>query len=585
MALNYPARFAVATTASLGATVFAMAIPRLLGGSIDRAHSLLSAGPEQADGALRALTWTGLLLVAASSLRGVLQMVAGYQSEHIGQSVGRDLRLAFFDKLQRLSFAFHDRIHSGDLIARGMLDLEGVRGFIESGLQRLLTLVLLVGAGAVLMMLQDPLLACLALSFVPVAGWRAGRMGYRLRKAWTVLQERLAVLSRVMDENLQGARLVRAFAAKEHELGKFDAAADSALAVANDRIVIRSGAMSTVTASYFLAMALVLWIGGHRVQAGQLSIGQLTEFLTFMTLLQLPVRQIGMIVSTGARAVSSGRRLFEILDLPPAIADRPDAKPLAVTGAALRFDAVRFAYGREMPAALDEISFDVARGQVLGITGVSGSGKSTLAQLIPRFYDVTGGAITIDGQDVRAVTLESLRSAVGLVAQDVFLFDDSVASNVAYAAPDTAAPALTDAAEIAQIHDHVASLPAGYATRIGERGARLSGGQRQRLSIARGLLPEPAILIFDDVTSAVDAGTEERIRAGLRRRAATHAVIIMSHRIGSLITADEILVLDGGRIVERGTHCQLLARGGTYAALYRAQTHGETLPAPGRHVA
>jgi ATP-binding cassette, subfamily B, multidrug efflux pump len=584
MAARYPARLALATASSLGATCFAIAIPRLLGVAIDRAHSLLAAGPQRQDDALTALTATGLLLVGVSLIRGLLQGLAGFQSEHIGQSVGRDLRLAFFEKLQRLGFGFHDRIHSGDLITRGMLDLEGVRGFIENGLQRLLTLVLLVVVGAVLMALQDPLLAALALSFVPVAGWSAGRMGYRLRLAWTALQERLGVLSRIMEENLQGSRLVRAFAAGPHELAKFDVAGDAALEIANRRIVTRSRGMAAINASYFLAMALVLWVGGQRVQAGVLTIGQLTEFLTFMTLLQLPVRQVGMIVNSSARAVSSGRRLFEILDLRPVIADTPGAEALSVTDAALRFDQVRFAYRPDGPDVLDEISFEVRRGRVLAITGASGSGKSSLAQLIPRFYDVTGGAVTIDGQDIRDVTLDSVRGAVGLVQQDVFLFDDSVRSNLAYAAPQTEEPGLLEAAAVAQIDDHVAALPGGYETRVGERGVRLSGGQRQRLAIARGLVPAPAILIFDDAASAVDAATDERIRAGLRRRAASHAVIIISHRIAALIEADEILVLDDGRIVERGTHRQLFEQGGRYAALYRAQARGGERPAR-RHVA
>ena len=582
LALRYRGRFILATLTSLGATIFNIAIPRLLGVAVDRADALLRQGPVQAEAALQALTLSGGLLIGAAALRGLLQMVSGFQSEYIGQSVGRDLRLAFFEKLQRIGFDYHDKVHSGDLITRGMLDLEGVRGFIENGLQRLLTLTLLVVVGAVLMGLQDPTLALLTLSFVPVVGWRAARMGLRLRRAWTRLQERLSVLSRVMEESLQGARVVRAFAAGGFELTKFDAAADEALALSNERIRIRSGSMAGIYSGYLLAMVLVLWVGGHRVLAGTLTIGQLTGFLTFMTLLQLPVRQIGMIVNSSARAVSSGRRLFEVLDLIPTIRNVAGAKPLALTEGVLRFESVGFAYGENAPLVLDDISFRLERGRVLGIVGASGAGKTSVARLIPRFYDVTAGRITLDGQDIREVTLDSLRHAVSLVQQDVFLFDDSVESNVAYADPEAEEPVLFEATALAHMHDHVASLPLGYRTRVGERGVALSGGQRQRLSIARGMVPDPAIVIFDDATSAVDAATEHRVRAALRRATSRQATIIISHRIGSLMHADEILVLDEGRIVERGNHTQLIAAAGRYATLYQAQSRAEPLPQPER---
>jgi ATP-binding cassette subfamily B protein len=361
---------------------------------------------------------------------------------------------------------------------------------------------------------------------------------------------------------------------------KFDAAGDRALELSNDRIVIRSSAMAVITLGYYLAIALVLWVGGHRVLDGRLTIGQLTEFLTLMTLLQQPVRQIGMIMNSSARAVSSGRRLFEILDLEPTIRDKEGALPLIPGKRALRFESVSFAYDPQAQASptLDDISFSVGPGETLGIVGPSGAGKSTLALLIPRFYDVTGGRITLDGQDIRDVTLDSLRNAVGLIQQDVFLFDDSIDRNIAYADPEAEQPTLIDAAITAQIHDYTATLPLGYDTRIGERGVSLSGGQRQRLSIARGMVPDPAVLVFDDATSAVDAATEHQVRAALRAATSAQATIIISHRLGSLMHADEIIVLDQGRIVERGTHGSLVARDGYYAALYRSQSHGPSLP-------
>jgi ATP-binding cassette, subfamily B, multidrug efflux pump len=571
-AIRYRWRFAVAAGSSLAATLFNLAIPRLLGWSVDQSLALLQHADGAApDAVLTRLAYIGALLVAVSAARGFAQMVAGYQSQFIAQGVGRDLRLQFFEKLQRLGFSFHDRIHSGDLITRGMLDLEGVRGFIESALQAVVSLTLLVVIGTIMLVLQNPFMALLAMSFVPFAAWRAGRMGLLLRLAWTRLQEKMSVLTRVMEENLQGMRVVRAFAAKHFEISKFDEAGDEALRLSNRRIFIRSASMVFINSSYFLAMGLVVWVGGREVQAHRFTIGELTEFLTLMTILQQPVRQMGMIMNASARAVSSGKRLFEILDMVPNIRDTAGAQPLQLKEGVLRFENVSFAFDGATNV-LEDISFTVRPGKTLGIVGPSGAGKSTLAQLIPRFYDVSAGRITIDGQDVREVTLDSLRNAVGLVQQDVFLFDDGIDDNIAYADPEAEIHELIDAARTAQIHDFAASLPAAYATRIGERGMGLSGGQRQRLSIARGMVPDPAVVVFDDATSAVDAATEHQLRHALRAATGKQSTIIISHRLGSLLHADEIIVLAAGRIIERGTHERLITAGGYYAALYRAQS-------------
>jgi len=566
-----PWQVVTALLATLIAATLQLVIPRLLGQAVDQTQALLAgAGRDAAEAAL----WTtAALVLGVSILRGVFATLQNYYSEAVGHHSGYRLRLQFYDKIQHLSFGFHDSVHSGDLITLGLLDIEGARMFFSTGLIRFVLLVILIGIGGYGLIVIDPLLGLLALSFVPYVGWESSVSQLKLRGTWLDLQKRLDILSRVMEENLAGIRVVRAFSAQAHEVVKFRHASVSALQLAHQRVDIRVRSTSLMTLSFFVSMGLVLLVGGFKVQSGQISVGTLAAFLTFMTILQMPVRQLGMLVNSIARTSTCGARLFALLDLTPAVDDRPGAPALHLTDGRLAFEDVHFAY----PSAPDKpvlhgISFSVAKGETIGLVGPQGSGKTTIAQLIPRYYDVTGGRITIDGQDIRALSLQSLRSHVAVVSQDVFMFTTTMENNIAYGDPWAAVPRIEGASGKAQLHGYIDGLPDRYRTVVGERGASLSGGQRQRMSIARSLMLSPAVLVFDDSTAAIDARTEDSIFAAIRAQAADRATILVAHRLNTLMRADRILFLDQGRIVEQGSHAQLLAAGGRYARLHDLQT-------------
>lgn len=563
----WQASFAIGAT--IVASVLQLMIPRLLGHAVDQAQGVLTVAGE---GAQQALIWSAVTLLTVSVARGIFTLIQNYYSESVGHHVGYELRLAFYDKVQRLSYSYHDKVHSGDLITVGLLDLDGVRMFFSTGMVRVVLLAVLIGVGAYMLLSTDFVLGLIALSFVPVVAWRSSVAQLTLRATWLVLQERLAAMTRVMEENLGGIRVVRAFSAQKFELGKFDVTSKAALELAHERVGIRVRNTSAMTFSFFAAMGLVLWVGGNKVIAGEMTVGTLSSFLSFMTILQMPVRQLGLMVNSFARASTCGDRLFAFLDEKPAIDDRAGATELKITKGTLRFEDVHFTYPGASHPTLNGVSFEAHAGQTIGIVGAPGSGKSTIAHLIPRFYDVTSGKVTLDGQNVSDVTLQSLRRAVAVVQQDSFLFTTTIENNIAYGDPWAKDTKIEKAAESAQLHNYIMGLPSEYDTVVGERGVSLSGGQRQRLSIARSLVLKPAVMVFDDSTAAIDAGTEHRIRSAIRRYAKDRVTIIISHRLSSLMHADMILFLDDGRILERGSHEELLAKGGRYTALYDLQT-------------
>ncbi len=575
MAFRNRWRMALGIVAALAAGFFQLFVPQFLGRAVDEAQGLLGTGISR-DLAGEALMTTAMLLIATSVLRGLFAMVQNYQGESVGQIIGYDLRMAYYRQLQVLSLSWHDRVHSGELMTRGILDIEGVRLWVDTGILRCVFLSTLIVGGAILLVRIDPVLGLLALGFVPVIAVMASGARLKLRDAWLALQEELSQLTKVIEENLGGIRVVRAFASTAYELMRYDTIAARALALSHRRIALFVRSSTRMTFIFLAAMGLVLWVGGEKAMAGEITLGELAECLAFMAILQMPVRQIGWMINSVARASTCGGRLFNVLDLEPSVADQPGAAPLEVRDGILKFESVDFAYPASVRdrRTLSGIDFEVGPGRTLGIVGPPGSGKSTIGQLAGRYYDVTSGRITIDGADIRSLTLASLRRHVSIVPQQPFLFTAGIDHNVAYGDPWAGRAAIEHSAAAAQLHNYIRKLPTGYATLVGERGVSLSGGQRQRLSIARGVLPESAVIVFDDSTAAVDAATEQRIHQALQDLTRERAVIIIAHRLRSLLHADEIIFLEEGRIVERGRHEDLLALGGRYRALWDLQARG-----------
>ncbi len=567
MAFRYPVRAWSALIATVAAVLMQLSIPVILGRAVDQTLAVAAAMAEP-----ETLYPIALLLFIASIARGLFTLIQNYTAESVGHALARDIRNAVYGKIQSLPFSFHDRTHSGDLITVGMLDLEGVRMFFSTALVRTVLLGLLIGLGAALLLSTNLTLGLLALSFVPFAGWRSTVMRLALRRTWLILQERLGVLSQVMEENLAGIRVVRAFASSEYEMEKFEVASKSALELSHERIETRVKNTSAMTLAFFVSMGLVLYFGGRQVASGEITLGTLATFLTFMTILQMPVRQLGMMVNGYARASTCGARLFALIDHEAEIENAPGAQDLKITNGTLKLENVSFGYeGNTDRRAVSGISFEAHKGETVGIVGPPGSGKTTLMHLIPRFYDPTQGSISIDGQDIRDATLSSVRKAVAVVQQDSFLFTTSIENNIAYAHPFTETREIRGVAESAQLHDYILGLPGKYGTIVGERGVSLSGGQRQRLSIARTLMMKPTVLIFDDSTAAIDAGTENRIRTALKDYAKDCVTLIVAHRLASLMHADRILFLEEGRIIEQGSHEELLKLGGRYSDLHELQ--------------
>jgi ATP-binding cassette subfamily B protein len=536
--------------AAMGMTVL---IPWLIGEAVNAVK----------DGNKPDLLPLALAIVGAGILRLGLTVVRRVVAGKVSLAVEFDLRQQFYEHLQRLDLGFFDGQQTGQLMSRATVDLQSIRFFLGYGLifitQNLLTITL----AAVVMIAINPLLALVALIPAPFVILTATKYSQISRPAQQEVQQRIAELTAEAEENVSGIRIVKAFAREEHQLHRFQ------------RVVARVFDQSIYTTrvqAFFspligllpqIGIALVLLVGGREVINGSLSLGAFVAFYTYVAMLAGPMRSLGMALGMAQRAVASGNRMFEILDREPAIQSPPGAPALPAGGGAVDLRGVTLRYNGGSPS-LTDVDLSVEAGKTVALVGPSGSGKTSLVGLIARLYDPSEGTVLVDGADVRDVDVESLRSQIAFVADDSFLFTASVAENIAYAHQDASLEQIEAAARRAQADAFIRELPDGYETRVGERGLTLSGGQRQRVAIARALLADPRILILDDATSSVDATTEAAIKAGLREAMAGRTTFIIAHRLSTVSLADEIVVMDSGTIVDRGTHEELLAGCGFY---------------------
>lgn len=519
----------------------------------------------------RAITRDALLLVAAAVAGGSASFAQGYWSARASHGAAYDMRNAIFDKLQRLSVAYHDRAQTGQLITRVTSDVDQVREFVGGGLVQAVSALLLLAGAVVFLVALDTLLAGVAFVVIPATVLVLAVFVRRLGPMFREFQSRLASLNTVMQENVVGARVVRAFAREPFEIARFDAVnralLDQGLAVR--RTV--ANAFPLLFSVGTIGAGLVTWAGSVRIVFGELTVGELVAFTSYLFLLLQPLFIIGFGAQAIARASASAERLFEVIDAPEEVTERDDAVTLGRIEGRITLVDVHFRYPGSESETLCGIDLDIPPNTIVALVGPTGSGKSTLVSLIPRFYDPTAGAVLIDGVDVRDVTLSSLRAQIGFVMQDSMLFSGTVRDNIAYGRPDASEDEVVRAARAAQADEFIRQLPDGYLTRVGERGVKLSGGQRQRIAIARALLVDPRILIMDDSTSSVDSETEAAIRDNLEELLDGRTALIVTQRLETAKRADLVVVLERGRVVDRGTHDELLERSCAYAEIAASQ--------------
>jgi ATP-binding cassette, subfamily B, multidrug efflux pump len=541
-----------------------LATPLLMGRAIDE-----GIGPRRLGVIFVVVGW----LVGLALARALFTFLQGYLAERASQGVAFDLRDALFERIERLSFSYYDRVQTGQLVTRLTSDVEQIRTFAGSGVVQLANAVVMLIGTTVLLLYLDWQLALVALAIVPIIAVLLVRFVGRIRPLFREVQQTLGRLNTVLQEDLLGVRVIRAFAREDYETARYTSVNEELLKKNLTTVRVFSNNFPFVFLFANVGTLAIIWFGGWQVIGGRLSIGDLVAFNTLLGFMLFPILTIGFLSASFSRAGASSQRVFDVLDAPLDVKDAPDASILLPLSCRVDFDDVSFRYPGSARDILAGVSFTARPGQTVAVLGTTGSGKSTLVNLIPRFYDVTGGAVRLDGNDVREVTLSSLRSQIGIVLQETRLFSGTVRDNVAFGKPEATDEEIVAAAEAAQAAEFVKELSNGYDTVIGERGIGLSGGQRQRIAIARALLIDPRLLILDDSTSAVDAETEAAIQETLDRlmREKHRTVFVIAQRVSTVRDADLILVLDEGSIAASGTHEDLLRESELYNEILGSQ--------------
>jgi ATP-binding cassette subfamily B multidrug efflux pump len=521
--------------------------------------------------ATQALLVAGALILVFAAARGLFSFGQSFLGERLSQSVAFDFRNELFAKIQRLSFSYHDRNQTGQLMIRATDDVEKLRMFLGQGLlMSVQALILLTGAIVILVTLNARL-AMVVLPILPAALLLFIVMGNLARPMFTRVQRKLSAMNAILQENVAGIKVVKAFHREREQEGRFRLAADDFLAQILKVMSLMTFLMPLIFLIANVGQAVVLYSGGTQIINGTLTLGEWQTFSLYLAFVFIPVGQLGFIITQMSQASASGTRIFEILDASSDVVDLPQAVPLAKIAGRVEFETVSFRYFAGGKPVLDKVSFVAEPGQQIALLGRTGSGKSTIINLIPRFYDPTEGRILIDGQDIRQVTLESLRQQIGIVLQESTLFSGTIHENIAFGRPEASRAQVEGAAKAAAAHEFILEFPQGYDTPVGERGTTLSGGQRQRIAIARALLMDPRVLILDDSTSSVDLQTEWRIQQALDELMKGRTSFVIAQRISTVLNADQILVMDDGAVMARGKHEDLLESNEIYADIYSSQ--------------
>ena len=513
-------------------------------------------------------------IIVVFFFRGIFYYGQSYLVSFVGQRVVIDIREALFEKFQRMPLAYFDRHQTGEIMSYVTNDVQALQNALVDKLIELVTESSVLVGSIVLMFYLDWKLTLITLITVPLVGQAMNIFGKKLKKSGIVIQERLADINSLLQESISAVRVVKSFVRERYEIERFHRQNELNFQAEMKNVQLTSLLTPTVEFLAAITVTFILWIGGYEVVQGDLTAGALVAFLTYAVNLANPVKRISRIYGTVQRAMAAADRVFDVIDMEETIHDKEGAVPLPEIEGRVAVKDVSFSYKEGAPA-LSHVSLEASPGQLVAFVGPSGAGKSTIANLIPRFYEVNEGVIEIDGHDVRDVTLDSLREQIGIVPQETMLFSSSVRENIRYGRLDATDEEIEEAARAANAEEFILQLPQGYETKIGERGLNLSGGQRQRIAIARAILKNPRILILDEATSALDTESEKIVQAALDKLMVGRTSFAIAHRLSTIFNADCIYVIDGGRIVEQGTHAELLAAGGLYSTLYNIQFRGE----------